>query len=669
MNRNTTDHPMRSTLLLLASCAGLQAAAQNTCATAVPINIGIHAVDAVNGTEPIPFTCANNGNPGTAAEWYSYTAAYDTTMRLTTNVPGVPNVDARVHIYTGTCGSLICHEGDDDSGGNLTALVTFPVTAGETYIIAFDNRWTSNGFSFNLTLTQAEPPPPPPPASIITFTNVTQGVSGSGYCVVDMNNDQLDDIVGTSTSNVNVLYQQTDGTFQSVNIITTPADHNASWSIAAGDIDGNGYNDLLYGGGQGSTFMMANNTGTGFTEVSFPNYIFSQRTNMVDINNDGDLDAFVCHDVDANVAFFNDGSGNLTFNQGLLGLTCGNYGSIWTDYDNDGDIDMFVAKCGCDPVDLLMRNNGDGTFTDMAPSLGLADGHQSWSSAWGDFDNDGDMDALIGASSSGYHKLLENNGDGTFTNITAGSGIDLFSGQSIEWTTHDFDNNGYLDILGGGGLLMNMGDMTFVPNGTVPGNGPIGDLNNDGFLDVYTSGVIRQNVGNDNNWLKIATVGVVSNSNGIGARITVETPSGTFTREIRSGDGFRYMSTMTAHIGLGEETEITSVTVRWPSGIVDVLEGIAVNTTEVIVEGLSTGLNTTTSARISLFPVPAQDHLTVQGIGSEAAPVRVLDATGRLVLRGNVRNERLAVDGLPPGVYVLELFHAGVTSQHTFVKE
>jgi hypothetical protein len=87
------------------------------------------------------------------------------------------------------------------------------------------------------------------------------------------------------------------------------------------------------------------------------------------------------------------------FTQGGYGTTCGNYGSIFTDIDNNGSMDLFVAKCGCDPEDLLMLNNGTGAFANTAPALGLADGHQSWSSAWGDFDNDGDMDVLIGASS------------------------------------------------------------------------------------------------------------------------------------------------------------------------------------------------------------------------------------------------------------------------------
>lgn len=141
--------------------------------------------------------------------------------------------------------------------------------------------------------------------------------------------------------------------------------------------------------------MKANADGTAFTEVSYPQYVFSQRSNFVDINNDGNLDGFVCHDVDANVYYLNDGTGNLVYNQGGFGPTCGNYGSIWVDFDGDGDQDLFVAKCGCDPVDILYQNNGNGTFTNIAPALGFADSHQSWSSAWGDYDNDGDMDVLV----------------------------------------------------------------------------------------------------------------------------------------------------------------------------------------------------------------------------------------------------------------------------------
>jgi len=128
-----------------------------------------------------------------------------------------------------------------------------------------------------------------------------------------MNGDFLDDIVSISSTNVNILYQQPGGGFNTTNITTTSADFSPSWSLAAADFDANGYTDLLYGGGQGVTFMKANNTGTGFTEISGSEYVFSQRSNFIDINNDGHLDAFVCHDVAPNVYYINDGSGNLSF--------------------------------------------------------------------------------------------------------------------------------------------------------------------------------------------------------------------------------------------------------------------------------------------------------------------------------------------------------------------
>src|SRR5690606_1306531 len=118
------------------------------------------------------------------------------------------------------------------------------------------------------------------------------------------------------------------------------------------DIDGNGYNDLLYAAGNGVSFVKANNDGTTYSQSDVTTaYVFSQRSNFVDINNDGHLDAFVCHDVQPNVYFINNGSGvngSLTYYQGPsaivpngLGIhpNGGNYGTVWVDYDNDRDID------------------------------------------------------------------------------------------------------------------------------------------------------------------------------------------------------------------------------------------------------------------------------------------------------------------------------------------
>src|SRR5690606_25994650 len=120
-----------------------------------------------------------------------------------------------------------------------------------------------------------------------------------------------------------------------------------------------------------------------------------------------------------------------------------NYGSVWIDYDNDGDQDLFIAKCrggsSSARINELHRNNGDGTFTDVSIESNLSDPVQTWSSAWNDFDNDGDMDVVVGASSTadGSHKFMRNNGDGTFTDITAGSGWDANTHLNIEHITFD----------------------------------------------------------------------------------------------------------------------------------------------------------------------------------------------------------------------------------------
>ncbi|MEZ4738354.1 MAG: FG-GAP-like repeat-containing protein [Flavobacteriales bacterium] len=489
-----------------------------------------------------------------------------------------------------------------------------------------------------------------------------------GDCVVDMNGDHLDDVVSASSTNIRIQHQLAGGGFAPVNITTTPADNTPSWSIAAGDIDGNGFNDLLYGGGSGATFMMANDDGTAFTEVSFPQYIFSQRTNMVDINNDGNLDAFVCHDVDANVSFLNDGTGNLSFGQGGFGLTCGNYGSVWIDYDNDGLMDCFVAKCGCDPVDLLMHNNGDGTFTNVAGPLGFADNHQSWSSAWGDFDNDGDMDVLVGGSSSGYNKLISNNGDGTFTNVTPGSGFDLFNGQSIEWTTHDFNNDGYLDVLGGGAIMYGNGAMVFAQGPSYPGTGAVGDLNNDGFLDVMGWSAPMMNGGNDYNWLKVNTIGTVSNTNGIGARVMVTSNLGSQIRDVKSGDAFSTMSSLTTHFGLGADQVVEELRIQWPSGIVTVLNDVPANTTVNVVEELNTSLvEAPERTALRVYPNPTEDRLYFEmPTSSGTRQATVFDITGKRIMEPMPVLNNMDVSTLSSGMYLLRVQQDGQLFQTTF---
>ncbi len=654
---------------------------QNTCASSVAITAGIYTVDTIDGTEAPTPICAVNGPVATnpAGEWYIYTPSDDYSVTVTTDLVVNTGGDTRFHVYTGSCGSLICHSGDDDSGSGFLSVATFNVQSGVDYYIAFDNKWSSNGFDFELTESEIVAPVGFP----ITFTENVMGTISGTYqlAIADMNGDYLDDIVSVTSSSIQIHYQQASGTFTNTTIATTSADNPPSWSLAIGDFDKNGFNDIVYGGGSGVTFMKANAIGTAYTEISGPEYVFSQRSNFVDINNDGHLDAFVCHDVQPNVYYINDGSGNLTFYQGGLGdhTEGGNYGSIWTDYDNDGDQDLFIAKCrgGASTANIneLHRNDGGGVFTDVSVASNMSDPVQTWSSAWNDYDNDGFMDALIGASSTtdGTHKVMKNNGDGTFSDVTAGSGWDTNPSLTIEHVSYDFDNDGFADVLGGGNKIMyNNGDMTFSPVVYSLTNGAIGDLNDDGFLDVQNGNTIYMNDGNANNWIKISMQGIQSNSNGIGARVEIYGDWGKQIRDVRSGVGFRYMNTINVHFGIGTATEIDSMIIRWPSGTVDGVENPTINETFHAVEGTHTlSALAVDGENVHIYPNPAVGELNIENLDKiDAASVTIVSNLGTALMELDAKQTSVDISKLAPGLYILIVeTKNGEKYSETFIKK
>jgi hypothetical protein len=644
---------------------------QSTCATSQSIVAGSHIVDAVNGTEvPTPI-CAQNGTGATMGKWYKYIPTQNYTVTVTTDLQINSGKDTRFHIYTGTCGALSCHAGDDDSGiigTGYLSISTFNVMAGTVYYVAFDNKWNSSGFTFNLIENTFVPTPVAP----VTFS--AQGIStiNSSYniAVVDMNNDYLDDIVGVSSTNIKIHYQTaTPNSFTIANITTSAANNLPTWSLAAADYNKDGYTDLMYGGGNGTTFMKSESGGLSFSKVNPGQYIFCQRTNFIDLNNDGNLDAFSCHDVQPNVYYLNDGLGNFIYYQSNVTLGAialgihpegGNYGSIWIDYDNDGDQDLFISKCrggnSTAKFNELHRNNGNGTFTDVSIASNLRDALQTWSSAWADFDNDGDMDVLVGASSNvdGNHKLMMNNGNETFTDITLNSGWDTNASVNIEHVAYDFDNNGFVDVLGGGNKIMfNNGNNTFTPVPVSFSAGAIGDLNNDGFLDVQVNTNVYYNNKNSNNWIKLNLLGNVSNRNGIGARVEIYGSWGKQIRDVRSGDGFKYANSLNVHFGIGTATAITKVVVKWPSGIVDVINNPTINQSLLVVENSSPLTSTNfTSNKLIIYPNPAIDVLNlITPNDSSIKSVKIFDTMGRLILKPELTNQSIYVQKLQSGSY------------------
>ncbi|CAM3660380.1 ASPIC/UnbV domain-containing protein [Flavobacterium saliperosum S13] len=669
---------MKKITLLLLGMISWMINAQDTCATAVPITAGSHIVSVIDGPTPITILCGPNTTNATLSEWYTYTPTNNYTVTITTDLAINSGKDTRFNVYTGNCTSLSCFAGDDDSGsiGNgFLSISSFNVTAGTTYYIAFDNRWNPSGFTFDLI-------EQPIVASALSFSSQSVALTGAyNNCVVDMNGDNLDDIVSVSATQLQILQKNSGSAgFTTVTIPVTNVINQPSWSIAAGDYNKDGYNDLVLGGGNGATFIQTANNGTTYNSVNFAQYIFCQRSNFTDINKDGNLDAFVCHDVDPNVYFMNNGSGVLSYIQGGLGdhAEGGNYGSIWVDYDNDGDSDLFIAKCrgGATTANIneLHRNNGNGTFTNVSIAANMADPIQTWSSAWGDFDNDGDMDALVGASSNanGMHKLMRNNGDGTFSDVTAGSGYDTFASMGVEHVAHDFNNDGFVDVFGAGNkIMLNNGNMTFTPHSVTPTNGPIGDLNNDGFLDVQNGNVIYYNNPNANNWIKINLKGIQSNSNGIGARVEIYGAWGKQIRDVRSGDGFRNMSTLNTHFGIGTETQITQVIIKWPSGVVDIIANPTTNQALTVIEGSTLGIAENNLGNFTMYPNPTNDFIRFNTVNADEKikSVTIYDVSGKLVKKDSASNNSVSVQELENGTYVIILEnHLGKKHSSKFIK-
>lgn len=520
--------------------------------------------------------------------------------------------------------------------------------------------------------------------SRVNFSQQNMGISGYDLTVVDMNGDHLDDIVSVTSTNVNIHYQLASGGFNEVDISTPNADFLPGWSMAAADFNKDGHTDLLYGSGSGVTFMKSDGTGNGFTEISGSEYVFSQRSNFVDINQDGNLDAFVCHDVAPNVYYINDGSGDLTFYQGGLGDydSGGHYGSIWIDYDNDRDMDMFIAKCGGETArrtNVMLTNNGDGTYTENASALGLADPMQTWSSTWADYDNDGDMDVFVGAS-SGNHKLMRNNGNSTFTDVTSGAGV---SGapNGHENVSYDIDNDGYLDILCNGMIMYGKGDLTFEDADDTQinyKNGALGDLNNDGFIDAYYNGNIYWNLTTDNNWIKINTVGTASNIDGIGARVEIYTSSGTQIRDVRSGEGFEYMSSLNTHFGIGTDTEISHLVIYWPNSECEVFLNPPINQSFNAIEGSGDGSCETLgvddnefASDFILSPNPTKNVLNITtGLNLDNAIFNIFDISGRRIMADSLNNSNtIDVSQLSAGNYIISIISDNTIRTQKFIKQ
>ena len=441
----------------------------------------------------------------------------------------------------------------------------------------------------------------------MTFTEVTNGAKvgdggyGFGCCVGDYDNDGWPDLYVTNFG-PNILYRNNgDGSFSNVTEGTGVGGERWSSSAAFADYDRDGDLDLFV--------------------ANYLDYRLEDNT----ICHRGDLRVY-CPPADftgvADVLYENKGDGSfadVTRESGVFNPEGKGLGVVWGDYDNDGYPDIFVANDTT--ADMLYRNNGDGTFMDVALFVGVALGAKGipmggMGTSFGDYDNDGWLDIAVTNFQDDPNSLYHGEGDGTFADASYASRLGGVSLPYVGWGVDfvDLDNDGFTDLFVGNGNIYDNVEM-FDPGYTYPqrnhlfrnqGDGTLSeissqcgpglslnkvsrgvafvDYDNDGDIDILvtnsnqTSDLLRNESSNQNNWLNLRLVGTASNRDAIGARVKIFAPGlEPQLREVKSGSSYLCQSDMRLHFGLGKASIVTRIEIRWPSGLDDTFEGIAPN--------------------------------------------------------------------------------------------
>lgn len=299
------------------------------------------------------------------------------------------------------------------------------------------------------------------------------------------------------------------------------------------DFDNDGWDDITFIQESDSVLLFKNNNGI-FEQI--PSVAFQvgqiRQALWVDYDNDGDNDLFVTSTNGFSRLYQNDGNfifTDVTVAAGISTAVANNFGVSFADYDRDGHLDFYLARYQMSGdtlnpahVNVLYHNNGNGTFTDVTTLLGVGDSIQpSFMGAWIDVDRNGWPDLfVINDRVLWGNTLFMNNGDGTFSDFTVQSGLEMFGQDPMGVTFDDFDNDGDIDIiLSNGGpptkpvrFYVNQGDSTFNEVAQNYGidvpvtfmctwGGSWFDAENDGFLDLYlTTGFLIQATGEVRNY-------------------------------------------------------------------------------------------------------------------------------------------------------------------------
>ncbi len=343
------------------------------------------------------------------------------------------------------------------------------------------------------------------------------------------------------------------------------SDGGLSETCSWGDYNNDGFLDLYVtnSGNAGvarRNFLYKNNGNKTFTAITKGRHVtdveFSRGMNWVDYDRDGDVDIFVVNEEGQNNSlyknFYKEAGVDsfLKITTGPLVNSGGNsISSSWGDIDNDGDLDVFIANAS-GQSNFLYLQNSDHSFTQVTSGAIVSDGGSSFGSAWGDFDNDGDLDLYVTNAYAGapsvnfmYKNMLIENASLSFQKVT-GQDVVTDQGDSYGVSWGDYDRDGKLDLF----VAKTAGE----------------NENNALYKNDNSSG---------NHWTQFRCYGIASNNTSLGTVIRLKANingSSVWQTRVLEGQSGYCGQSQYAHFGLKTATIIDSIVVEWPSGRRDI---------------------------------------------------------------------------------------------------